>query len=46
MVQALRALERGTLDWKPQPDAGVTYADKISKDETRIDWSKPWRQVA
>jgi methionyl-tRNA formyltransferase len=45
MVQALSALERGTLDWKPQPDAGVTYADKISKDETRIDWSKPWRQV-
>ena len=45
MVQALSALERGTLTLTPQPDAGVTYADKISKDETRIDWSKPWRQV-
>ena len=24
---------------------GVTYAEKISKDETRIDWAKPWKQV-
>src|SRR5688572_25171185 len=45
MVQALGALERGTLALTPQPDAGVTYATKIAKDETRIDWSKPWRQV-
>jgi methionyl-tRNA formyltransferase len=44
-VQALGALERGTLALTPQPDAGVTYATKIAKDETRIDWSKPWRQV-
>ena len=45
MVQALGALERGTLEPKPQPEAGVTYATKISKDETRIDWSRPWRDV-
>lgn len=45
MVRALGALERGTLALTPQPDAGVTYAAKISKDETRIDWSKPWQQV-
>jgi methionyl-tRNA formyltransferase len=45
MVQALGALERGTLALTPQPEAGVTYATKIAKDETRIDWSKPWRQV-
>ncbi|MPZ38962.1 MAG: methionyl-tRNA formyltransferase [Rhizobiales bacterium] len=45
MVRALGALERGTLTLTPQPEAGVTYATKISKDETRIDWSKPWRQV-
>ena len=45
MVQALGALERGTLTLTPQPEAGVTYAAKIAKDETRIDWSKPWRQV-
>jgi methionyl-tRNA formyltransferase len=45
MVQALGALERGTLTLTPQAENGVEYAAKISKDETRIDWSKPWRQV-
>ena len=45
MVRALGALERGTLRLTPQPDAGVTYANKIDKGETRIDWSKPWREV-
>jgi methionyl-tRNA formyltransferase len=45
MVRALGALERGTLQLRPQPDEGVTYAAKIDKGETRIDWSRPWRQV-
>lgn len=45
MARALGALERGTLTLTPQPEAGVTYAAKISKDETRIDWSKPWYEV-
>lgn len=29
----------------PQPDVGVTYAAKITKDETRIDWSIPATEV-
>jgi methionyl-tRNA formyltransferase len=45
MPRALAALEHGTLTLTPQPQAGVTYADKISKDETRIDWSKPGKAV-
>ena len=45
MVRALVALERDTLTLTPQPDAGVTYAAKIAKDETRIDWTKPWQEV-
>jgi methionyl-tRNA formyltransferase len=45
MARALGALERGTLTLTPQPGAGVTYATKISKDETRIDWSQPCREV-
>ncbi len=45
MARALSALERGTLTLTPQPAAGVTYAKKISKAETRIDWNKPWREV-
>jgi methionyl-tRNA formyltransferase len=45
MVRALGALERGSLQLTPQPDAGITYAAKIDKGETRIDWGKPWRDV-
>jgi methionyl-tRNA formyltransferase len=45
MARALAALERGVLEFKPQPAEGVTYAKKIEKGETQIDWSKPWKQV-
>jgi methionyl-tRNA formyltransferase len=45
MHRALGALERSSLQITPQPDAGVTYAEKIDKSETRIDWSKPAAQV-
>ncbi|MFL9823688.1 methionyl-tRNA formyltransferase [Rhodoplanes sp. SY1] len=45
MARALAALERGTLALTPQADAGVTYAAKIEKAETRIDWTKPWTAV-
>jgi methionyl-tRNA formyltransferase len=45
MLRALAAAERGSLALTPQPAAGITYAEKISKNETRINWSKPWKQV-
>jgi methionyl-tRNA formyltransferase len=45
MVRALGAIERRSLVLTPQPDTGVTYAAKISKDETRIAWASPWREV-
>ncbi len=45
MPVALAALERGSLQSTPQPAASATYANKIDKTETRIDWSKPWQQV-
>ncbi len=45
MVRALGALERGSLQFTAQPAEGVTYAAKVSKGETRIDWSKSWKQV-
>jgi methionyl-tRNA formyltransferase len=45
MLKALHLLERGELTFTPQPDEGVTYAAKISKDETRIDWTKPGVEV-
>lgn len=45
MLRTLAAAERGSLTLTPQLDNGVSYAEKISKNETRIDWSKPWKQV-
>jgi len=45
MARAISALERGTLQFTPQPEDGVTYAAKIDKVETRIDWGKPWNNV-
>jgi methionyl-tRNA formyltransferase len=45
MLRALAAAERGSLSLTPQPEAGVTYAAKINKNETHIDWSKSWQQV-
>jgi methionyl-tRNA formyltransferase len=45
MLRALAALEKGQLQLTSQPAAGATYADKIDKDETRIDWKQSWQAV-
>lgn len=45
MVRALAALERKSLDCAPQPEEGITYAAKIEKSETRIDWTRPAQEV-
>lgn len=41
IVQALARLDRGTLSCAPQPADGVTYAAKIDKRESAIDWRLP-----
>ncbi len=45
MLRGIGALERGALQLTRQPEAGITYASKIEKGETRIDWGKPWQDV-
>jgi methionyl-tRNA formyltransferase len=45
MGRALAALERGSLTFTPQAEEGVTYAKKIEKSESRIDWSKRAQEV-
>ncbi len=45
MVRALAALSRDSLDCRAQSDDGVTYARKVDKGETRVDWSQPARAV-
>ena len=41
IVGALDLLESGQAVFEPQDDAAATYARKITKDESRIDWSRP-----
>jgi methionyl-tRNA formyltransferase len=45
MLRALLALEEGSLVLSPQAAEGVTYARKIDKGETRIDWKRPAAEV-
>jgi methionyl-tRNA formyltransferase len=45
MVQALAAIERGALPCTPQPATGITYAAKIDKAETGIDFTRSAREV-
>ncbi len=39
ITQALSQLDSLTPD--PQPDVGVTYAEKIDKAEAQVDWTRP-----
>ena len=39
IVQALERAAQGTLERRPQPQAGATYAAKIDKREAAIDWT-------
>ena len=41
MVATLDALAAGTAREMVQPEAGVTYAEKISKSEALVDWNEP-----
>jgi len=45
MLRALAAVDKGALRLTPQPTAGATYANKIEKSETRLDWKQPWNKV-
>ena len=40
LLEALEGLANGSLQGKPQPAEGVTYAAKIDKGEALIDWTE------
>lgn len=46
IVEALNGVTQGTLSSHVQPQDGVTYAKKINKLETRINWSRPAVEIA
>ena len=45
MVRAIGALERGKLQLTKQAEEGVSYAAKIDKADTRINWNRSARDV-
>lgn len=45
MVRSLAALSRGALTSQPQAEDGVTYASKIDKTESRLDFARPAREL-
>ncbi len=45
MVEAIALLEKNKAVLVPQQEDGLTYAKKIAKSETRIDWNKPANEV-
>ena len=42
---ALEGVAAGRLVTQPQPQQGVTYAAKLDKRESRIDWTRPARDI-
>jgi len=45
LVEAMESVEEGTDTETPQPRVGVTYAKKITPEETRIGWNRPAHDV-
>ncbi|SIT54002.1 10-formyltetrahydrofolate:L-methionyl-tRNA(fMet) N-formyltransferase [Mesorhizobium prunaredense] len=45
MAEALARLKRDALTFTAQATEGVTYAKKIDKAETRVDWTRPAVEV-
>ena len=41
IVDALDGVASGRLEPVPQPEEGMTYAAKLEREESRIDWSRP-----
>lgn len=46
IVRVLSALQAGRAGERPQSEEGVTYASKVHKAETILDWSRPAADLA
>jgi len=42
---ALLGVLDGSLEAKPQPKEGVTYATKLTREDGRLDWTRPAREL-
>lgn len=45
LVEAVEALAAGNLPGERQDDSLATYAHKLNKDEARLDWRRPAREL-
>lgn len=41
LVATLDGIEDGTLEARPQPEEGVSYAPKVLVEDARVDWTDP-----
>jgi methionyl-tRNA formyltransferase len=41
LVSTLDGIEDGSLEARPQPDDGVSYAPKVLVEDARVDWTDP-----
>lgn len=46
LMEALTLLSVGALEEEPQDDALATYAAKVEREDTRVDWTLPAEEVA
>jgi methionyl-tRNA formyltransferase len=46
LIEALAAIELGAISERAQDDSAATYAAKIDREATRIDWRRPAVEVA
>jgi methionyl-tRNA formyltransferase len=45
LVRTIPGYVAGAIRPRPQPREGVTYARKITKEDGRLDWSRPAREL-
>jgi len=45
MERSLEELEAGRAHARPQPQHGITYAAKLRKEETHLDWNRPAEEL-
>jgi methionyl-tRNA formyltransferase len=46
MVKVLHKMEKGVVEAVPQPEQGVTYANKILKEEAALDFGQPAHELS
>ncbi len=45
LIRTIDGLQKGTIIPRPQPNTGVSYAPMLKKEDGRIDWQQPAREI-